>query len=280
MPNPTATGAPEAARALNNLGVLLWGRGELRRSQELIDEAVRLAEQFGHVSVLRHARSQQICQLLDRGDWETGLREADAFIAADERSAVEDAILRRRARIRLGRGDVVGALDDVRRALESARAMKDPQTVIPTLGSAIRLYVEAGVATEARPLAEEFVHGFPAGGNDWMLIDFAWAAASIDYGGELRQLLDDLPFVSTYGEVEGALLDLDYERAANLFHEIGEAENEAAARLRAAAQLIGDGRLSDAAGFVEDALAFYRSVDATRYINEGEALLAARASAS
>ncbi|MFN2471128.1 MAG: hypothetical protein ABR583_09095 [Gaiellaceae bacterium] len=55
-------------------------------------------------------------------------------------------------------------------------------------------------------------------------------------------------------------------------------EYEAAyARLRAAAQLAQKGGTHEAHLHLERALAFYRSVEATRYMREGQALLAASA---
>jgi hypothetical protein len=52
---------------------------------------------------------------------------------------------------------------------------------------------------------------------------------------------------------------------------------EAAVRLRAAERLVADGRRAEADEQLQKALAFYRSVGATRYIREAEALLAATA---
>ena len=53
--------------------------------------------------------------------------------------------------------------------------------------------------------------------------------------------------------------------------------NEADARLRAAEQHAAAGRRAEASAELDRALAFYRSVGATRYIRQGEALLAASA---
>ncbi|HZC29570.1 MAG TPA: tetratricopeptide repeat protein [Gaiellaceae bacterium] len=273
--------SPEAARGLNNLGALVWGHGEPRRARELVDKAVRVAEEFGHVSVWRHARGQQIGLLIDLGDWDTGLRAADEFIAAPQTTAVEDSVRRRRARVRLARGDIDGALEDVRAMLELARAAKDPQSIVPTLASAIRVYAEAGRTEQARALAGEFFDVVPNDGpDDWMLIDFAWVARPLGRGRDLSALLDRAPRPGLYAEAARALLAGDDQRAAEVFHTIGEAENEAAARLRVAAKLIAGGQPSEAAKPLQDALAFYRSVGAKRYINEAEALLAERASAS
>ena len=63
--------------------------------------------------------------------------------------------------------------------------------------------------------------------------------------------------------------------AADVFFEIGDLVYEARARLRAAGHLVLAERRADADEQLRKALAFWRSVGATRYVREGEALLAA-----
>jgi hypothetical protein len=58
---------------------------------------------------------------------------------------------------------------------------------------------------------------------------------------------------------------------------MGIDSDEAFFRLRAAEQLVDEGRRAEADEQLGRALAFYRSVCATRYVREGEALLAASA---
>jgi hypothetical protein len=57
----------------------------------------------------------------------------------------------------------------------------------------------------------------------------------------------------------------------------GRYPDEARARLRPAERLVADGRRAEADVQLDKVLAFYRSVDATRYIRDGEALLAVSA---
>jgi hypothetical protein len=58
-----------------------------------------------------------------------------------------------------------------------------------------------------------------------------------------------------------------------VFAEMGVPRDEADARLRAAEKLVGEGRRTEADEQLQSALAFYRSVGATRYVREAEALL-------
>ena len=67
------------------------------------------------------------------------------------------------------------------------------------------------------------------------------------------------------------------KRAAGIFRKMGAAANEARCRLWLAEELIRQHRRPEADVELQRALAFYRSVAATRYIREGEVMLAASA---
>ena len=69
----------------------------------------------------------------------------------------------------------------------------------------------------------------------------------------------------------------NYLAAADIFSQMGSLPNEAWARQRAAAQLVDAQEQSAASEQLRPALSFWRSVAASRYIREGEALLAATA---
>jgi hypothetical protein len=74
-----------------------------------------------------------------------------------------------------------------------------------------------------------------------------------------------------------ALLLGDLVDVADKLDQIGLRSDEAHIRLRAARELVGAGRRAEADEQLRRALAFYRIVGATRYVREGEALLAASA---
>ena len=71
-----------------------------------------------------------------------------------------------------------------------------------------------------------------------------------------------------------------FDRAADTFAEIGASMQEARARMRAAQALAKQNRNNEAEKQLEKALAFYRPVQATRYIRQAEALLAGTRTAS
>jgi hypothetical protein len=85
--------------------------------------------------------------------------------------------------------------------------------------------------------------------------------------------LPDRPYV----RAPAAVLAGDYVGAAGLYADDGWRVDEAEVRLRAAESLVAQGRRAEGDVQLQLALAFYRSVRATRFIREAEALLAATA---
>jgi class 3 adenylate cyclase/tetratricopeptide (TPR) repeat protein len=274
-----AANSPEAARGYHNLSSVLWLLGETERGSALIDEAIRVAEELGNASMGRYSRAVQVQWFFQLGRWEEAFSRADEFIAACEAGEahyMESAIRLDRAKARLARGDLDGALDDVRKAEDVARAAKDPQVLLPALARSARLYAYTGYVDEARLFADEVIaEGKSA--RDWKLADLAWVAGTIGRERELTQLIERFRSPTLLPDVMQALLDRDFQHAAELFRKAGQVDEEAEARLRAAETLVSGGRHAEADVQLQQALAFYRSVGATRYIVEAETLLAASA---
>jgi hypothetical protein len=82
---------------------------------------------------------------------------------------------------------------------------------------------------------------------------------------------------SPWFDVARALIDQEFARAAESLDSMGAARSAAVARLRAAQELVRAGRRAEADDQLRRALGFFRSVGATRFIREGEVLLAASA---
>jgi hypothetical protein len=74
-----------------------------------------------------------------------------------------------------------------------------------------------------------------------------------------------------------ALLQSDLVAVADRLGDLGLRPDEAHTRLQAARELVSAGRRAEADEQLRRALAFYRMVGATRYVREGEALLAVSA---
>jgi hypothetical protein len=131
--------------------------------------------------------------------------------------------------------------------------------------------VEAGERDEARPVAQEAIRGAPMA---WGLIDLAFVAHELGCAEELAEHLERGP-QTTWADASRAVLRGDFVKGADLLDEIGDAKLEAVARLRAAEQLVAEGRRTEADEQLQRSLGFWRSVRATRYIRQAEALLAA-----
>ncbi len=272
-----AAGSSEVARACNNLAASVWVMGDLRRALVLIDQTVAHAERLGMANLLTFSRNFRIWLLSREGHWDEALPHIEEFLAACEAGEPhyhEGGMRLRRAAIRLARNDVDGALEDAQKAVLLARRADDPQIRIPWLSGCTRLLVEAGELDEAKPIARETLEGSENMTNAaWATVDLTFVAETLGCSDELAERVDRDP-PTKWTEAARAVLRGDFLKGADVLHAIGNAELESLARLRAAEQLVADGRRADADEQLQRSLAFWRSVDATRYIRQGEALLA------
>jgi predicted ATPase len=107
--------------------------------------------------------------------------------------------------------------------------------------------------------------------------DLAWVAAALNRVDEVKHAVDRARPATRWADVARAILEGRYDEAADTYCEIGSVDDEAHARLRAANELVREGRRAEADAQLQKALAFYRSVGATSYLREAESLLAASA---
>ena len=273
-----AANNPDAARAYNNLATLIWEERGWEHAQGLLLEGKRVAERLGNAAVGRYIAGQLFWLEHDRGNWDEALRGADAFIAECEAGSphyLESGAHETRANILLARDDVAGAEAATARALELAREVTDPQVLLSALATAVRVYSELGRDEDARSAAGEMLSFYRRG----IVMRTFW----VSFFGERLELRDELHAAlanqppSSGRAVALAILDLELVHAADLLAESGDLAGEAHVRLRAAAALVAAGRRAEADEQLAPALAFFRSVGATRYSREGEALLAASA---
>ncbi len=265
--------SPVAARALNNLGAASSSLGDFRRAGEFHGEAARISEELGALPLARWARAQLAGNLLWSGDWDEGLRLAEASLAESGSDDLTPTVNIRRNRVRvlLARDDVDGALEDMQEVLDDVRRMKDSQFVVPALAMATRVHVELEQDHEARVLADELLRQTDKTG-EWRIVDFAFVADRLGHADDLRRLLERLP-ETRLSAANLALVSGEHERAAELFQEAGMRVAAADARRLAARRLAEEGRREEAEEQLAQALAFYRAAGATRYVRECEELL-------
>ena len=159
-----------------------------------------------------------------------------------------------------------------------ARAVHDTQQLPRALGLSAFAFAEAAVLDRASPLVEEAIATLAAGIELLLAVvglpALAEAARLLGRSAELRDALGERYGWSRWADAARAIARDDFIRAAEVCEMIGSLPDEALCRLRAAERLADDGQQSEADEQLGRALAFYRSVGATRFIRKAEALLA------
>jgi class 3 adenylate cyclase len=264
----------QLTRGYNNLGELVLEEGQVARAGELYDAARAAAARFGHWLGTRWLDAQEGIHYYYAGDWERSQTLLDAYLAEVERGLphyMESSARFARAQLRYARGDTSGALEDVERGITLARAAKDPQAVIALTGAARILFAEGKVAETLSLLHEALSHGYVP---FYAAFDGAWLRYQLGPEGatvEIPTPSEAWRFVAA-DLAEGKLVELA-DRLGTLDYRVEEAH----VRLRAAEELAAVGRRAEADEQLRQALAFFRSVGAGRYVRAGEALLAASA---
>ena len=271
-----AANNPDLARAYNNLAAM---QENLEHAYELQLLGKEAAERLGNAPVGRFIEGQLMLSAFDLGRWDEFVHEADEFIATCEAGSphyAESYARERRADVLLARDDLESAAADAARALELARPAKDPQALQPALAVQIRVDLALGRLAEARRLARELLSLLETNTTSFGIMTLALHAETLGVADQLPAVLSRLPDRS-WTRGASAVFEGDFERAAEIAAEHAARVDEAELRLRAAEALVAKGRRADADVQLGAALAFYRSVGATRYVRQGEALLAATA---
>jgi class 3 adenylate cyclase/tetratricopeptide (TPR) repeat protein len=272
-------------RGHNNLSTVYFTLGEVERGWAERVKTRELAERFGHYGFVRFIDGGPgIIHPYTSGSWDEALQRADALVSEVEAGSphyqAPHAYVHR-ALIRLGRGDATAAEHDAERSIELARSVKDPQLSQTTLIEAALVFTGIGKVSRAAELVEEVLAeqaelnqlGFTSLDS----YALAWLGVTLGRGEEVGELLRSDPLDTPWTRAGEAVLEGDLAGAADLLGEIGAVSQEAFLRLRAAEQLVEEGRRAEADAQLARALAFYRAVGATRHVREGEALLAASA---
>jgi DNA-binding SARP family transcriptional activator/class 3 adenylate cyclase/tetratricopeptide (TPR) repeat protein len=269
-------------RAQTNLATVLKEGGHLERASATFDEAAAVASRFGLVGEQRWVRVERSGIQYILGHWDEALAGADEFVAEVEAGSphyLASYCYETRAQLRLGRDDVLGALADAEHAIELARLTKDPQMLYPTLAVSAHVFRESGDTARASRLADEFLTALRVLPGSGQVLEYlhrlAWTLSALGRGQELIDVLPSSDAPSVQAAVAFAARDL--RRAADICAGMGAATEEARDRLWLAEALIEQNRRAEADVELQRALAFYRSVGATRYIRQAESLLAASA---
>ena len=277
-----AINSVESCRAYGNFASALVDFGELERAWEMLGEARVRAERFGLDDWLLWLKGESVWPHYYTGNWNEAFRVLDQLIEdfATHPFWMESPCRFTRGRMRLARGDASGAREDAERVLDLSKEAKDPQVRWPALAYAAWAFL--GVDPHrAEELIDEVLsdweaHGGPLwGSNGWMPV----AAVVIPPTGMAARFLEGATesSQSPWERAAVAYVSGDPGAAADIYREVGAAPEEAYARLQTAQLLVQQDRRAEADAELEKALAFWRSVGATAYIRQGEALMAASA---
>jgi tetratricopeptide (TPR) repeat protein len=272
----------QLSRGLNNLAELAIGAGDLPAAFEVYDRTRREFTQFGLPTYLLWLDVQEasLASVTDR--WDHALELIEPILArfdAGTTHYLEGDARTTRGRILHARGDTRGGLADVERGLAAARSAKDPQTLVPALGSVAGLLARDGRLEEARPLLDEAL----AICRDLVAPYYSFAPMLLV--GVLDAGLED-EFAEVFGPHAesdpwtGAAVTAwrgDLLGAADILERHNGKVLEADLRMRAAARLRAAGDTAGAEEQRRRAVTFYRSVGATERIREADALLPATA---
>ena len=270
----------EIGRVYNNFGFALYSAGRVDRASELLAASLETAERFGLEG--RWPRAAVAQDVFWRGRWDEAERRADEWLEDDSPNINEPTVRAVRARLRLARDDVSGAAADCVGALEALgdewNALIDDDPISAVCGCA-DVALANGQRDEARALVEKLVAlGYATPQNPATSpVELALLFEALGRPGapiiEACAARPQIPWLQAAAEVVRG----EHAAAADRLAGLQTPPLEAAVRLRAAEHLHAEGRRAEADVQLQKALAFYRSVGATRYIREGEALLAATA---
>jgi hypothetical protein len=275
-------GSPESLRGYNNLFSNQVAIGDLGGAAAAVRAGLLVAQRFGNAGAsARWLRFERVHVAYWEGHWDQAASLIDETLSEiGHGHALSRYALEMRGRIRLARDDVSGALADAEASLELGRRAKDPQTLFPALSFSALASLEAAKPSDANRLADELLalqpvdHAIPH--HISPLFDLAAVLASLGRSNDLLEATTRAKRRTLHIDAAEAVALGNYLAAADIFSQMGSLPNEAWARQRAAAQLV-DAERSAASEQLRPALSFWRSVAASRYIREGEALLAATA---
>jgi tetratricopeptide (TPR) repeat protein len=273
------SGSPfEITRANVNLASILGQLGRVEAGLAYKEKASGVARRFGLIRVIQWLVGEKAVDDYLTGAWDDAVSAAESLIglaASGTPHYMESICLQVRSVIRVARGDDQGAVEDAEAGL--VRSSPDPQQLWEAL--AVRAYVasELGDAREAERRSGELLElwrgplGLLAG--NWA-VNLAVVLVALGRGADLLDAAARDPAPTRWLDGSKAYAVGDFARAAEIFGEIPSRPHAALADLHAAEAALASGNRAEADFHLQRALAFWRSVGATRYVREGEVLLA------
>ena len=262
----------QLSRGYVNLAGLLQNAGELEEAESLMFKARDLAVRRGHAPGTRFVDGNLIDADFVRGRWDAAERRAREFLAASgaEGHYMDNIALSALSIFELACDRLEDALHDAERAIAAGRKVRDPQALVPALATGAFVFAETGDTGRATALLEELE---PVAYDSSVPLAF-FAAARSGQEEELRAVTSAFSRGTPWDRAALAVLDGRWPDAAREYAEMGAAAFAALADLRAAESYADAGRRGEANEHLSRSLQFWRSIGASRFVREGEALLA------
>jgi tetratricopeptide (TPR) repeat protein len=234
-----AVGSVESVRGHLNLGTTLNHLGQLDRAFAVHADGRRLAERLGDAIGIRWFAVERLFECYWTGWWDEAAASAEELLAAVEGPSdyyTELGARQVRGWIRLGRGDIDGALEDAERYVALGREVQYPQALYPALALAARTRGAGGDAAAATELAHELLeswgHSTVETAGFWTA-DLTFALAALGRGDELVEVGQRVANPTPWLDAACAFAAGDAATAADRYATIGSLPDEAYARLRA-----------------------------------------------
>ena len=270
--------APARVRATGNLASLFGDLGELVRSRRMHERCLELATALGAHRDIRWSSAELAIDRYFAGEWDDATTALDAYLGDSiaEPYMMDASGFATRARMRAARGDAELAMADVSACVASGRRVRGGQSFCFAVSFGPRFSAESDPAAAAEMLDEVLssIEGEPWIWSPACLVDLAYALRALHREHEFADSTA-AAYPTKWLAAARAIAAGEFVEAAHVFDDIGARPDAALARLHAAKQLVAAGETSAAAGHLDEALAFWRSVEATAYIDAAEALLEA-----
>jgi tetratricopeptide (TPR) repeat protein len=268
-----AINSPDVVRSLGNFASCLKDLGQLERAGAIVEEARVEAVRLGRGIYVSWLDAERVIYRYYAGRWDDSVDLAEQTIDELETSGspsfMEPAVRAFLALILLARDDSEAALEETAKSLELGRRAKDSQVLHPALATFALVRARVGLLEEASDAADELLADWSRarmlGTAEW-LPDITYVLAQLGRRADLDEALGRVRVELPWLDAARAYAAGDPGAAAAIFGEVGNRPDEAYMRLQ-----------SEIDTEVRKAIDFYRTVGATRYLREAEAMLAATA---
>jgi class 3 adenylate cyclase/tetratricopeptide (TPR) repeat protein len=232
-----AIGSLESVRGRLNLGTTLAHLGDLERAFAVHAAGRQAAERFGDATGIRWFAIERLFECYWRGLWDEALGTAATLLADVAGSAdyyTELGARHVRGWIRLGRGELDGAREDVTAYVAFGREVRYPQALFPALALAARVFAATDEGRTASAYADELLDAWRASTVEtaaYWTADLSFALAALARGEELVEIASGVAHPTPWLEAASAFAAGASSDAADRYAAIGTLPDEAYARL-------------------------------------------------